>query len=219
MTLVAVRVGALSKPGAADARRHAHDQPVRRFQRRAIGAHVLHAGFGIARDDVGRGQGRRAVETRCRHRYRQQVESVTFPLQRRALDHYVVAFRLGDNFRLHRMRERVVPLRLDFLDGHTHADAVDRAVRGNRADHHGHRVFAAMRVDDIGKQKRLALSLLNAADKLPAHECMKLRILVDRLVYRQQQALRLQGFQMGVQVRIAARRRCHIGFRPLKRVR
>ena len=49
--------------GAADARGHAHDQPVRRLQRGAVGAHVLDAGFRIARDDVGRGQRRR----RCRN--------------------------------------------------------------------------------------------------------------------------------------------------------
>ena len=72
--------------GAADARRHAHDQPVRRFQRRAIRAHVLHAGLGIARDDVGRGQRRRAVEARRRDRDRQRVEAVAFALQRVAFD-------------------------------------------------------------------------------------------------------------------------------------
>jgi hypothetical protein len=85
-----------------------------------------------------------------------------------------------------------------FLDRHAHADAVDRAVRGNRADHHGHRVFAAMRVDDVGKQKRFALGFLNAADELPAHQRVQLGVLVDRLVDRQQQALRFQGCEMGV---------------------
>ena len=71
--------------GAADARRHAHHQAVRRLQRSAISAHVLHPGLGIARDHVGRGQGRRAVEAGRRNRNRQRVEAVAFAFERLAL--------------------------------------------------------------------------------------------------------------------------------------
>ena len=102
--------------GAADARRHAHHQPVRRLQRRAVGAHVLHAGLGIAGDDVGRGQRRRAVEARRRDRDRQQVEAVAFALQRLALDHDLLADRLVDQPRLDRIGDGMIPLGLDVLD-------------------------------------------------------------------------------------------------------
>ena len=79
--------------GTADARCHAHHQAVGRFQRRAVGAHVLHAGLGIARDDVGRGERGRAVEAGRRDRDRQAVEPLAFALQRLALQHDLVARR------------------------------------------------------------------------------------------------------------------------------
>src|SRR5580700_5504286 len=66
--------------GAADPRRHAHHQTIRRFQRRAVGAHVLNEGVRIARDHIGRGQRRRAVEARRRDRDRQPVEAAALAL-------------------------------------------------------------------------------------------------------------------------------------------
>ena len=50
-------------PGTAHARGHAHHQTVGGLERAAVGAHVLHAGFGVDRDDVGGGQRGRTVET------------------------------------------------------------------------------------------------------------------------------------------------------------
>ncbi len=58
--------------GAARARRHAHAEPVLRFQGAAIGAHVLHAGFRIAGDAERGGQIRRGVEAGRRDRHRQR---------------------------------------------------------------------------------------------------------------------------------------------------
>ena len=89
--------------GAADARRHAHHQAVGRLQRGAIGAHVLHAGLGIAGDHVGRRQSRRAVEAGRRNRDRQPVEAVALALERVALDHDLMADRLVDQPRLDRI--------------------------------------------------------------------------------------------------------------------
>ena len=54
LTLLVLEI-MLVATGTADARRHAHNQPIRRLQCSAIGAHVLHPGLRIARDDVGRG--------------------------------------------------------------------------------------------------------------------------------------------------------------------
>ena len=48
--------------GAADSCCHTHHQTVRCLQRGAISPHVLHAGVRIARNHIGRGQSRRAVE-------------------------------------------------------------------------------------------------------------------------------------------------------------
>jgi hypothetical protein len=69
------------------------------------------------------------------------------------------------------------------------------------------------------KEERLARRFLNAADELPAHERMQLRILVDRFVDRQQQSLRAERLEMCMQVGIAARGVGHFGFRSGKRVR
>ena len=51
--------------GAARPRRHAHAKTVLRFQRAAIGAHVLHAAFGIAGDAQRRCEIGGGVETRA----------------------------------------------------------------------------------------------------------------------------------------------------------
>ena len=80
--------------GAADACRHAHDQPVRRLQRGAVGAHVLHAGSGsrvitLVAVNVG-ALSKPGVEIG----YRQPVEAMALALQRLALDHDLMAHRI-----------------------------------------------------------------------------------------------------------------------------
>ena len=108
MTLVAVSVGALSKPGV----------------------------------EIGIGSASRPLPSPC--------SAVAF-------DHDLVARRVRDDAAA-RSDARCAwsHLRLDFFDRHAHADAVDRAVGRDRADHDRHRVFAAAAVDDIGEQERLA---------------------------------------------------------------
>ena len=100
-------------------------------------------------------------------------------------------------------------LRLDLLDRRAHADGIDRAVGGDRADHHRHVVFAALAVGDVGEEERLALRLGHAADEFPAHQRMKLRILVDLLGDGDEKALRLERVEMVVEIGIIARRRTH----------
>ena len=59
--------------GAADARGHAHAEPVGRFELAAVGAHVLNAGLGIARDAQRRRQIGRRIEARRGDRHRQRA--------------------------------------------------------------------------------------------------------------------------------------------------
>ena len=75
------------------ARHHAHGQPVGRFQRRAIGAHVLDAALGIVGDAERRGQIGRGIEARRRDRHRQAREPAAGLGQLVAGEHHLLAAR------------------------------------------------------------------------------------------------------------------------------
>ena len=98
----------------------------------------------------------------------------------------------------------MVPPRLDFVRRAPHAEAINFPISRQRADYHGERILAAAAVDDIGEQESLALVLLDAADELPAHERMQLRVLVHGAVNGQQQAPLVERCEMLVQVEVAA---------------
>ena len=190
--------------GAADPRRHAHHQPIGSFQSSPIGPHVLHAGFGVLGDDVGRGQSRRAVEAGGRDRDRKSIETLALALEILAFDHHLLAYRLVDDARRDRVGDGVIPLGLDLFDRRAHADAVDRRVGGDSADHNRHAVFPALGVDDVGEEKGLTLGFVDSADELPAHERMQFQILIDRPVDGEQQVALLERLQMFVQIGIGA---------------
>ena len=114
--------------------------------------------------------------------------------------------RFFDDARRHRVGDARAPsFGCDFLEP-------ARPCRGSRcarlpairADDDGKLVLAAAAVDDVREEKRLALVLFDAADVLPAHQRMQLRVLVDRPVDREQQAAPAQLVEMLVQVGIAA---------------
>ena len=86
------------------------------------------------------------------------------------------------------------------------ADAVDFAVGREPADQHRDVVFAALAVDDVGEQERLAILLLDAAAELPAHQRVHFRVFVDRAVDRDQQAGLVERADVIVQIGIGARR-------------
>ncbi|MNC87595.1 hypothetical protein D3C83_33290 [compost metagenome] len=98
----------------------------------------------------------------------------------------------------------MVPPGLHFLGLRAHARAVNLAVAGISAHHHGEAVFPSQPVHHIRKQERLALLLLDAADVLPAHQRMQLRVFVHRPIDREQQPFLSQRIEMLVQVGVAA---------------
>jgi len=57
-----------------------------------------------------------------------------------------------------------------------------------------------MRIDDIRKKKGAALILWNPAKKLTANQGMQFRIFIYRLIDTNQQALRFQLREVGLQV-------------------
>ena len=97
------------------------------------------------------------------------------------------------------------PARVDLLERAADADAVDFAVGGEPADQHRDVVLAALAVDDVGEQERLAVLLLDAAAELPAHQRVHLGVLVDRPVDRDQQPGLVERADVVVQVGIGAR--------------
>ena len=180
-----------------------HHRAVGRFQRDAIGAHVADAAVGVLGDAERRGEIRRGVEARRRHRHRQGLEP--FGLQRVAGDDDLLARRVVGGDRRDRMRDRRHPGLADLLDRAAHAERVDRGRRRQRADHHRHVVFAALGVDDVGEQEGAALILRHAADELPAHQRDELGVLVDRPVDADEQPGGFQIGQMLLQVETRAR--------------
>ena len=157
---------------AAHPRRHAHHQPVARLQRGAIGAHVLHARHGVPRHHIGGGEGGGAVEARRRDGDGQHVQPLALADEVAALVDHGMARRVGDHARRDGVGDGVVPFGLDLIHRRLHADGIDFAIGGDGADHHGHVVFAAQTIHDIGEQEGLALGLVDAAHELPAHQRM-----------------------------------------------
>ena len=198
--------------GAADARRHTNDQTVRGFEARTISAVIVDAGVRIAGDHVGRRQCRGAIEARGGDGDRQRIQPVAFAFERVAHDDDVLTCRLLHNARRYRIRDRLLPAWLHFFRRCVHAEAVNAPVARERADDDRILVAPAFGIDDVREQERFALMLFDAAHILPAHERMKLGILVDWPVYRQQQALLAQRLEMLVQIRVSARPAFRISF-------
>jgi hypothetical protein len=136
---------------AADTRCHADHHAIRGLESGAVGAVVLHASLRIARDHVGRGQRRRAIESRGGNRYRQRIEPVALPFECLARDHHFLARSARHGTRRNGIGEGAVPARLDLCYRGAHADAVDRSIAGKRAHHHRKLVLAAAPVCDISK--------------------------------------------------------------------
>ncbi len=99
----------------------------------------------------------------------------------------------------------MLPARADVLVAlHVHADAINRGVRRQRADHHRNVVTPSAGIDDVGEQEGLAVLLGDAAAELPAHQRMHLGVLVDRCIDAQQQPGLVETIEMVVQIGIAA---------------
>ena len=80
------------------------------------------------------------------------------------------------------MRDRLVPGGADLLDRTAHADRIDLRRGRQRAHRHRHVEAAPVGADHIGEQEGAALVLVEAALELPAHQRVKLGVLVDLAV-------------------------------------
>ena len=184
-----------------------HAEPPRRFDLAAVVADVLDAGVRVLGDVVRRGEIRRVVPARRRDRHRQAVEAETGLIERVAQHNDLLArrFRLFDNARLDRRRERLHPGWADFVERLAEADPVDVAAAGQAGDQHGMLVFAALRIHRPGEQERLAIRLLDAAAVLPAHQRMHLGVFVHRLIDNDEPARRGEREHVIVQIGVGAR--------------
>ena len=181
------------------ARYHAHDQPVGRFQGRAVGAHVLNAAVGIAGDAQRCGQIGRGVEAGRGDRHRQPQQPARCR-ERIPGEHLLLAGRRMDPRRRNRIGDRPHPGAADFRDRLPHADGVNVGRSGKRADHDRDIVAPTLGVGDVGEQERSPLVLGNAAQELPAHQRMQLGILVDRPLDAHQQAVGLEIGQVMLEI-------------------
>ena len=185
------------------ARHHAHDQPVGRFERRPIGAHVLDAGIGITGDAERGRQIGRGVEAGRRDRHR-QARQATRRLEGVAREHDLLAARRIDGDRRNGTVDGPHPGFADLVDRLPHADGIDLGRGRERADHDRNIVATALGVRHIGKQEGAPLVLGNAAQELPTHQRMKFGILVDGAVDANQQTLRLKIGQMILKIEARA---------------
>ena len=168
----------------AQFQRRIHAEPPPRLHLTTVIAHVLDPGVGILGDVLRQRRVRRDIPARRRDRQRNAVEAVAGLVESRAGDDDLMARRVLDEARADRMSRRLDPACVDFLERAADADAVDLLVGGKPADQHRNVVFAALAVDDVGEQKRLAVLLLDAAAELPAHQRVHLGVLVDRTIDR-----------------------------------
>ena len=196
---------------AADACDHAHREPVGRFERRAVSAHVLNAALGIARDAQRRGEIRRGVEARRRDRHRQTRKTAAGPPQIVARDHHLLARRVGDRDGRDRLRDRMQPRLADVFDGLAHAHRVDARRGRERAHGYGNVVAPAFRIDDVREEERAPLIFRYAAQELPAHQRMQLGVLVDGPVDADEKTLRLEVGKMLLEIEVRPAGRLLLG--------
>ena len=95
-----------------------------------------------------------------------------------SLPHYFLYRRACDFHRFDRLELRLGPALMDLLRLAHQADGVNFCGRGQSAHRHRHVVAAPFRIDDILKNKRLALALVQTA-KLPAHQRHQFSVLID----------------------------------------
>ena len=107
-----------------------------------------------------------------------------------------------DDPRRDRILHGVHPALVDFLERTADPDPIDVAVGRQPSYQHRDVVFAALAVDHVGEEERLAVLLRDAAAKLPPHQRVHFGILVDRPVDGDQLSGRRQRPDMIVQVRI-----------------
>ena len=170
--------------GAAGTRHHAHGDAVLGLQRGAIHADVLDAGLGVLGDAQRGGQIGRGIEAGRRDGHRQKRHAAGLG-ERVAGQHDLLRgaavddHRAGSDWRSPSTQASPIS-----RHGAAHAHRVDARARRQRAEQHRHVVAAALGVDDVGEQERLALVLGDAAEELQAHERLQLAVLVDRPVDR-----------------------------------
>ena len=109
------------------------------------------------------------------------------------MDH-LLALGVVNHLRRNGVGNGAVPAGLNFLNRRTHANAVNFTIGGQCTHHNGYVVFAALRIDNVGKQKCFSLSLIHATHELPTNQRMELGVFVDRSIDDLQQATLFQGF-------------------------
>jgi hypothetical protein len=105
-----------------------------------------------------------------------------------ARDHDSLARRCGDGDGRQRMRDRLVPGGVDLFDRAPHADGIDLRGGRQRPDRDRHVEAASVGSDHIGEQEGAALVLVQPALELPAHQRVKLGVLVDLAVDANQES-------------------------------
>jgi hypothetical protein len=101
---------------------------------------------------------------------------------------------------------RAHPHRAQLIERMSDPDLINPRACSHRADDDGDVISLALRVHDIGEQHCLAIVLVEPPAKLPAHQRMDFRVLVDRDVHLQEQSRLFQRRELIVQIEIGARR-------------
>src|SRR5262249_42282963 len=134
------------------------------------------------------------------------VQPLAWSIELLTADHDLLTGSTAHDFRLDGGAQRAYPRRPDLIERHAHADAVHLAARRQSRGEDGGIEAGPVAVGRLSEQECLAVLLLDAAAKLPAHQRMHLGVFVDRLVHYDEQPLAREPAHVIVQVGIAARR-------------
>ncbi len=189
------------------------------LQRGAIGADVADATLGIDGDAQGGGEVRGRIEARGGDRHRQAGQATAGPAEVVAFDDDLLTGRRRHRHGGDRVGDGMQPIPADVGDRAAHPHRIDPRGGRIRSDDDRDIVATPMGIDDMGEKEGPALVFRNAAQELAAHQRVQFSVLVDRMVDPNQQPLRFQCGNMGLEIKAWGRdlrrpRITHFGYDP-----
>ncbi len=98
------------------------------------------------------------------------------------------------------MVDGMEPIGADIFHWTAHTNCVDLRGGSQGTDDDRNVVVSAVRINNVGEQKGSTIILVDAAKKLAADQRVQFRVLIDRVVDANKQAIRFQFCEMGLKI-------------------